>query len=155
MNVIKMHKATFDNRTNKERAGELRQSFLDFKASNEQRYALNVIKNCLSLVNDVIEHSRPIKLDIYYKKYAKSFMASDLDRSGLFNYFSRFDYDHREFIKNGMSNDLAPRFYCKDWFSAIIGVLESNGMTLEEIDSRYYEYLEHPNHVQSTIFDFI
>jgi hypothetical protein len=155
VNVIKMHKATSDKRSNKDRVMELRESFLSFKSIENEQHAMNVLKNCLSLVNDVIEYSAPIKLDSYYKSYAKSFVESSLERRGQFNYFSRFDYDHKEFIKNGLHNDLAPRFYCKNWFSTIIGVLEIKGMTLEEIENRYYEYLEHPNYVQSTIFEFV
>ena len=149
MNIIKMHEVTFDNRTNKERAIELKRSFLDFKETREPHLALNVIKNCLSLVNDVLEYSKPIRVDAYYKNYAKSFIE---DTSG---YFNRFEYDHNEFLKNGLNNDLAPRFYCKDWFSTVVGVLEIDGMLLNEIEEKYYAYLEHPNYEQTTIFDFV
>lgn len=149
MNVINMHKATSDNRPNKERLIELRESLLAFKESKKINHAMIVLKNCLSLVNDVIEYSTPIKLDAYYKSYAKSFLEES------YSYFRRFEYDHREFMKNGLCNDLAPRFYCKNWFSTVVGVLELNGMTLEEIESRYYVHLEHPNYVQTTIFEFV
>lgn len=33
----------------------------------------------------------------------------------------------------------------KETFSAVIGVLESHGMTINEIENRYYEYFEEPN----------
>jgi len=33
-------------------------------------------------------------------------------------------------------------------------VLESHGITIEELENRYYEYLENPNHVQSKTYKF-
>ncbi|MFD1736276.1 hypothetical protein ACFSCX_06815 [Bacillus salitolerans] len=122
MNVIKMHNKTEDQRTKAIRILELKDSFLSFKESGEVSYAFNVLKNCLSLVNDVMAYSNPIKLCEFYQNYADSFIESSLDRKeGRFNYFNTFDYDHAEFYKWGQSNDLAPRFYGKQWFSRCLG----------------------------------
>ena len=156
MKISKMHKATSDERSNRERLIELREAYLSFKSTNELHQASIVMKNCLSLVNDRIEYSAPIKLDIYYKNFAKSFMDSDLDHSGRFNHFRDFDRDYEQYLKWELSNDLAPRFYCKQWFSTVIGVLEKdNGMTLSEIEQRYYEYIKHPGSVQTTIYEYV
>lgn len=108
---------------------------------------MNVLKNCLSLVNNVIEYSQPIRLDESYRNYAESFLT------GRYGYFDRFEYDHSQYLNYELSTDLSPRFYCIQWFSSIIGVLEVNGMHLDEIEKRYYEYLENPSCNQLTIFD--
>ena len=42
----------------------------------------------------------------------------------------------------------------KQTYGAVIGVLESHGITIEELENRYYEYLENPNHVQSKTYKF-
>lgn len=155
MNVVKMHNVTIDERLRRERLIELRDSFLAFKDSNSTNKAMNVIKNCLSLVNDVIDYSQPIRLETYYYKYAKSFIEDSLDYSGRFNFFRDFDRDYEHYLKWELSNDLAPRFYCKQWFSTVVAVLESNGMTLDEIENKYYDYLENPQLEQTTIFEFV
>lgn len=149
MDIVKMHSITSDSRLNKERLIELKTEFYLYKETLETRHALQVMKNCLSLVNDVLEYSSPIKLDEYYKRLAQSFLDDES------HFFSRFDYDHGEFMKNGLHNDLAPRFYCKDWFSTVVGVLVLNGMTIQEIEHRYFSFIINPTNEQMTIFEFV
>ncbi|MFY0519353.1 hypothetical protein ACOMCU_16220 [Lysinibacillus sp. UGB7] len=122
----------------------MKEAYLAFKSSKALYHALTVIKNCLSLVNDRLEYSAPIKLETCYRNFAKSFMESSLDCSGDFNDFRRFDRDYEQYFNWELSNDLAPRFYCKQWFSTVVGVLEILGYSLTEIEVMYYEFLNIP-----------
>lgn len=145
MNVTRLHKITSDSRSRKERAIELKEAFINFKETNEIQSAFIVIKNCLTLVNDVLEFSTPIQLETYYFNFAKSFMKSSLDCSGVFNYFRDFEQNFEQYIKLELFNDQAPRFYCKQWFSTVVGVLEKqHRLSLSEIENMYCEWLERP-----------
>lgn len=144
-----MHKLTADDRPKVERVIAFKQIFLDFKETKDIRTAMEGLKICLSLVNDVMEYTQPIALDPYYLNYAKSFI------NNRYGYWEQFEINHAHFLENELSNDLAPRFYCKDWFSAIVGVLTFNGLTLEEIEHIYYDHLDGIGTKQITIFEFV
>lgn len=156
MKVTELHNITpVDTRRNSVRLVELKEALIQFKKTNDLRYALVVMKNCLTLVNDVRNYSKPIKLDVSYLNYAKSFIDSNLNRKGRFNYFRDFDSDFSHYLTNELYNDFAPRFYCKQWFSTVVGVLILNGFTFSDIEDKYQYFIHNPLYEQKTIFEYI
>lgn len=85
MKVTELHNITpVDTRRNSIRLVELKESLIQFKKTNDLRYALVVMRNCITLVNDVRNYSKPIKLDVSYLNYAKLFKDSSFESSGTF-----------------------------------------------------------------------
>ena len=156
MKVAALHNITpIDTRRNSVRLVELNNGLIQFKETGESRHALVVMKNCISLVNDVIEYSKPIKLDECYLNYAKSFLEDSLDRQGRFNYFRDLDTDFSHYLMNELFNDFAPRFYGKQWFSTVVGVLVLKGLTIPDIEEKYKEFIQDPSHEQTTIYEYL
>lgn len=154
MKVTELHNITpVDTRRNSVRLIELKEALIQFKETNDLRYAFVVMKNCITLVNDV--DSKPIKLDVSYLNYAKLFRDSSLNRQGRFNYFRDFDSDVSHYLTNELYNDFAPCFYCKQWFSTVVGVLIMNGFTFSDIEDKYQYFIHNPLHEQKTIFEYI
>ena len=156
MKVTELHNITpVDTRRNSIRLVELKESLIQFKKTNDLRYALVVMRNCITLVNDVRNYSKPIKLDVSYLNYAKLFKDSSLNRQGRFNYFRDFDSDFSHYLTNELYNDFAPHFYCKQWFSTVVGILIMNGFTFSDIEDKYQYFIQNPLHEQKTIYEYI
>lgn len=158
MKVSELHSITpIDTRRNSVRLHELNNALIQFKKTGNTHHALIVMKNCITLVNDVLKYSKPIKLEDCYLNYGRSFLESSLDRQGRFNYFRDFDTDFSHYITKELYNDFAPRFYCKLWFSTVVGVLVLTGLTLTDITEKYRELISFNDSIyeQTNILEYL
>lgn len=127
MNILKMHHLTKDDRNFKERLQILRSRMNGYFISPELSEGIEIMKICISLVNDHIEYSNVIRHD-------KGYGSSPIDKENI----SRFEYDFKEFWNHQLNDERAYRYYCNKWFNIVVMSLRYEGHDLKSIEDAYF-----------------
>lgn len=127
MDISKMHQFTKDDRNFKERLQILKEKMISYFNSPELSEGIEIMKLCISLVNDHIEYSSMIRHD-------KDYGSRPIDEAEVL----RFDYDFNEFWKHQLNDERAYRFYCNKWFNIVVMSLRNEGHDLNSIEEAYF-----------------
>lgn len=129
MNIKRFHEITVDHRPQIERFHDLKETMLLFLNDSKLDYGINVMRICISLTNDYLYCSKPLKL-----RYTMPIEPTEDDHF-------RFEYDWNNFYYEQRSDETAYRFFCQGFFETVVRILYFKGFTDTEIENAYFDKL--------------